>query len=129
MFNTKVRKAVCVMAAAFCIMGTVFPVMAETTNFDITISLDDKSPRAKKADSEQKYYATATSMNLDKYWLIAKSVNLNDPKKFSEGSVTLYLNQSKNAKYGNYYAKAGTYHYLERTGGVSGLRVRGRYTP
>ena len=73
------KRTLCaMMAAVLSIAGTITPVLADRVNFDITVSVDEISPRAKKADSEQKYYVTGTYFSLTNYTFSSKSVNLNN---------------------------------------------------
>lgn len=130
MLKPKLKKALCVMATVISVAGTVSPVLADTTNFNITVSIDEKSPRAKKADSEQKFFVTGTYFNLKNSTFHAKSVNLNNSKLQSQYTAQISSGSPKaTTRYGSYYAGAGVQHYLKAVGGVSGLQVKGRYTP
>jgi len=130
MLKPKMKRTLCAMAAVLSIAGTITPVLADRVDFDITVSVDEISPRAKKADSEQKYYVTGTYFSLTNYTFSSKSVNLNNSALKSQYTAAIKSSSPKATPgYGKYYAGAGVYHYLQAVGGVSGLRVRGRYTP
>lgn len=63
MNNRKIKKLVCGLAVSACLIGNTIPVFAQTVDFDVTVPGDILSKRALKADSEQYFYVTGTSIN------------------------------------------------------------------
>ena len=115
------------LLAALMITGAAVPVFAETITFDVTIPGDFLSRRALKADSEQKFYVSATSFNKPGA-LQCTSYNLSNSSIYSYMATIRPSKLSDNKIYRS-TAPAGQYYYMSTWSATSGLHVTGRYTP
>mgnify|MGYP005760090877 FL=1 len=121
------KRVVCAATAALCLAGTAVPTFAETVDFDVTYPGDIISPRAVKADGEQRFYVTATYFNLYN-GLYCTSHLLQDPGLDSYQAVITPDAPSSSAEY-RYFAPAGIPYFMQVDSALNGLRVQGRYTP
>lgn len=127
MLNKKVKRALCGLAASLCLVGSTVPVFAETVNFNVTVPGDIISPRAAKADSEQRFYVTGNSFNKTGT-LYCRSINRSNSAIQSNTASISPSKLSSNASYRS-YAPSGQYYYMTTSASVPNLHVTGRYTP
>lgn len=127
MLNKKVKRALCGLAASLCLVGSTVPVFAETVDFDITVPGDIISPRADKADSEQRFYVTGNSFNRTGT-LHCTSIHLKNSAIQSNIASISSRHLSSNASYRR-NAPSGQFYYMTTSASVSNLKVTGRYTP
>ena len=127
MLNKKIKRTLCGLVASLCLVGSTFPVFAETVDFDVTVPGDILSPRAAKFDSEQRFYVTGTLFNKTGR-LDCRSINrTNSAIQSRIASISPSYLSSSALYYSN--APSGQTYYMTTSASVSYLRVKGRYTP
>lgn len=121
------KKAICILGAMMCLLGSTVTASAQTIDFNVTPPGDKYSYAAKKADTEQYFYVTATSFNKAGA-LTCYSQQIDNGEIISRETSVGISKLSSNAGYKSYAAAYKDYQMVTRAS-VSGLNVKGRYTP
>lgn len=121
-----IKKALCILSATLCVMGSVITASADTVTFNVTPPNDPYSYAVRKADYEQKFYVTGTSFSKSGT-LRCKSGRAGQ----GSSSYTAYISSGSRASSASYtsYAYPNYTYEMFSSSSTSGLNVTGRYTP
>lgn len=121
-----IKKAICVLSATMCVMGSAVVASADTVTFNVTIPDDPYSYAVRKADTEQRFYVTGTSFSKNAI-LNCRSGKAGQGMSSNIASISP-SSKASSASYTKYAAPNYTYE-MRASSSVNGLNVRGRYTP
>lgn len=123
----KLKRFICMLGATMCIFGTAFTVGADTIEFNVTPPEDPYSYAVRKADWEQNFYVTGTSFS-DSGSLFCFSQKTTDNDVCSY-SMSITPNYRRNFAPYKRTAAPNELYELVTSASISGMNVRGRYTP
>lgn len=132
----KIKRFAAIAMAVVCMAAPTMTVMADTTNFNITVGLgqqDTKSKRTIKSGGsnfENRFYVTVTSMTPHAGAVRVWSKSLDN--RVSTSPIVIRRGSNREGAYYNGYAQPGKYYYMDSSYVLSPsvqVNARGRYTP
>lgn len=121
-----IKKALCILSATLCVMGSAITASADTVTFNVTPPGDPYSYSVRKADTEQNAYFTGTYFSNSRT-LYCYSQQLNDG---TVTSSTASLNSGNRSAVKAYNSWAAPYLYYQMFSWANGsINVQGRFTP